>query len=122
MSGRELLIEIGCEEIPADWVAGLAKGFETAVAEGLDRERLTAETFGSHSTPRRLVVHGAGIPESQPDQVREVLGPPWRVARDAEDGWSRAAAGVARRQAFQCGVAAICRAFAMVCIAPGGYT
>lgn len=98
MSGRELLIEIGCEEIPADWVGGLAEGFATAVSEGLDRERLTAETIGSHGTARRLVVHGAGIPESQPDQVREVLGPPWRVARDEGGGWSRAAAGFARRQ------------------------
>jgi len=101
MSGRELLIEIGCEEIPADWVAGLAQGFETAVAEGLDRERLTAETIGSHSTARRPVVHGAGIPESQPDQVQEVLGPPWRVARDEGGGWSRAAAGFARRQGIE---------------------
>ncbi|MDE2658948.1 MAG: glycine--tRNA ligase subunit beta [Acidobacteriota bacterium] len=101
MSGRKLLIEIGCEEIPADWVAGLAKGFETAVAEGLDRQRLTADTIGSHSTARRLVVHGAGIPESQPDEVREVLGPPWRVARDAGGGWSRAAAGFARRQGIE---------------------
>ncbi|MYH20971.1 MAG: glycine--tRNA ligase subunit beta [Acidobacteria bacterium] len=101
MSGRELLIEIGCEEIPADWVAGLAQGFETAVTEGLDRERLTAETIGSHSTARRLVVHGAGIPESQPDQVQEVLGPPWRVARDEGGGWSRAAAGFARRQGIE---------------------
>ena len=101
MSGRELLIEIGCEEIPADWVAGLTKGFETAVAEGLDRKRLTAEAIGSHSTARRLVVHGAGIPESQPDQVREVLGPPWRVARDESGGWSRAAAGFARRQGIE---------------------
>ena len=62
MSGQELLIEVGCEEIPADWVEGLAKGFETAVAGGLDRERLTAATVGSHGTARRLVVHGAGVP------------------------------------------------------------
>ena len=101
MSGKELLIEIGCEEIPADWVAALAKGFATAVAESLDRERLTAGTIGSHGTARRLVVHGAGIPESQPDQVREVLGPPWRVARDEDGGWSRAAAGFARRQGIE---------------------
>ena len=101
MSGRELLIEIGCEEIPAEWVAGLAKGFETAVAAGLDRERLAAETVSSCSTARRLVVHGAGIPESQPDEVREVLGPPWRVARDKDGRWSKAAAGFARRQGIE---------------------
>lgn len=101
MSGRELLIEIGCEEIPADWVAGLAKELETAVSGGLDRERLTADTIAFHATARRLVVHGAGIPESQPPQVREVLGPPWRVARDEGGRWSRAATGFARKQGIE---------------------
>lgn len=101
MSGRELLIEIGCEEIPADWVAGLAKEFETAISGGLDRERLTAATIASHSTARRLVVHASGIPETQPHQVREVLGPPWRVARDEGGRWSRAATGFARKQGIE---------------------
>lgn len=98
MSGRELLIEIGCEEIPADWVEGLAGELGKAIADGLDGERLPAAEIGAHSTLRRLVVHGAGVPASQEDQVREVLGPPWRLARDSEGGWTPAAAGFARRQ------------------------
>ena len=101
MSGRELLIEIGCEEIPADWVDGLAQEFATAVSGGLARERLTADNIAPYGTARRLVVHGAGIPESQPDEVREILGPPWRVAKDGDGGWSRAAAGFARRQGIE---------------------
>ena len=98
MSGKELLIEIGCEEIPADWVESLAKGFAAGVSEGLERERLTTEAIRPHSTARRLVVEGTGIPEAQEDEVREALGPPWRLARDSEGAWSRAAAGFARRQ------------------------
>jgi glycyl-tRNA synthetase beta chain len=101
MSGRELLIEIGCEEIPADWVAGLAKGFEAAVGASLDRERLAADAISSHGASRRLVFHGAGVPESQPDQVQEILGPPWRVAQDPDGGWTRAAVGFARRQGIE---------------------
>ena len=103
MNGKELLIEIGCEEIPADWVEGLAKGFAAGVSEGLERERLAPEAVRPHSTARRLVIHGAGVPESQEDEVREVLGPPWRLARDADGGWSRAAAGFARRQGLEQG-------------------
>lgn len=98
MSAKELLIEIGCEEIPADWVDDLAEEFTQALSDGLASERLAARAVASHSTLRRLVVHGAGVPESQEDEVREVLGPPWRLARDPDGGWSRAASGFARRQ------------------------
>ena len=98
MSGKELLIEIGCEEIPADWVEALAAEFATAVAGGLEKERLGAAEIGPRHTLRRLVVHGTGVPDSQEDEVRDVLGPPWRLAKDPEGGWSRAAAGFARRQ------------------------
>lgn len=98
MSGRELLIEIGCEEIPADWVDGLARGFRKAISDGLEKERLVVAEIASRSTLRRLVVHATAVPGSQEDEVREVLGPPWRLAKDSEGGWSRAAAGFARRQ------------------------
>ncbi len=101
MSGKQLLIEIGCEEIPAGWVEGLAKGFAARFSEGLERERLAPEAIGSHSTARRLVIYAAGVPEAQEDQVREALGPPWRLAKDAEGRWSRAATGFARRQKIE---------------------
>ncbi len=101
MSGKQLLIEIGCEEIPADWVEGLAAEFAKAVSAGFKKERLGAAEIGSHSTLRRLVVHATGVPGSQEDEVRDVLGPPWRLAKDPEGGWSRAAAGFARRQGIE---------------------
>ncbi len=101
MSAKELLIEIGCEEIPAAWVEDLAEQFARAISKGFDRERLVVETVRPHSTARRLVVHGAGLADSQEDQVRDVLGPPWRLAKDREGDWSRAAAGFARRQGIE---------------------
>ena len=101
MSGKELLIEIGCEEIPADWVEGLAAEFAQAVSGGLEKERLGAAEIAPHSTLRRLVVHATGVPGSQEDEVRDVLGPPWRLAKDPGGGWSRAAAGFARRQGLE---------------------
>ncbi len=101
MSGKELLIEIGCEEIPAGWVDGLAREFAAAIKKGLERERLAATEVTGHSTLRRLVVHGVGVQESQEDEVRDVMGPPWRLAKDPEGKWSRAAAGFARRQGIE---------------------
>ena len=101
MSRKQLLIEIGCEEIPADWVEGLAAEFARAVSNGLERERLGAAEIAPRSTLRRLVVHATGVPGSQEDEVRDVLGPPWRLAKEPGGGWSRAAAGFARRQGLE---------------------
>ena len=89
MSGKDLLIEIGCEEIPADWVEGLTTEFGAAIAAGLQEARLGARAVASCGTLRRLVAHAAGVPESQEDEVREALGPPWRLAKDPGGSWSR---------------------------------
>ena len=60
---RELLLEIGCEELPASWLPGLTNQIGEAVIAQLRAQRLApeapAETF---STPRRLTVRIARIP------------------------------------------------------------
>ena len=52
---RELLLEIGCEELPASWLPGLTQQLGEVVLAQLRERRLPAdspaETF---STPRRL--------------------------------------------------------------------
>ena len=67
---RELLIEIGTEELPAGWLPGLTAQFGARVEARLAEERLAVaapvETF---STPRRLVVRAAAGPRA-PDRLR----------------------------------------------------
>jgi glycyl-tRNA synthetase beta chain len=95
---RELLIEIGCEEIPASWLPGLT----AQVGELLDRQlkafRLTtggrAEAF---STPRRLAVRVAKLAERQTDLEELVTGPPVSAAFGADGQPTPAAAGFARK-------------------------
>ena len=74
---RELLLEIGCEELPASWLPGLTNQIGEAVIAQLRAQRLApeapAETF---STPRRLTVRIARIPERQTDLEELVNGPP----------------------------------------------
>ena len=74
---RELLLEIGCEELPASWLPGLTNQIGEVVVAQLREHRLPpeapAETF---STPRRLTVRVARIPERQTDLEELVNGPP----------------------------------------------
>ncbi|MBV8475995.1 MAG: glycine--tRNA ligase subunit beta, partial [Acidobacteria bacterium] len=86
----DLLLEIGCEEIPARMIdAGISQLCER-VRDLLVRERLTANAISRFETPRRLAVLAEGIPEKQPDITEAVSGPSVKVAY--QDGQPTAAA------------------------------
>ncbi|MFB3854512.1 MAG: glycine--tRNA ligase subunit beta [Vicinamibacterales bacterium] len=99
---RELLIEIGCEEIPASWLPSLTRQIGEHLAARLVANRLRpdapVETF---STPRRLVAVVSRVPERQTDLEELLMGPPVSAAWDATGGPSPAAAGFARRHGVE---------------------
>jgi glycyl-tRNA synthetase beta chain len=99
---RELLIEIGTEELPASWLPGLTTAFGAALEASLRSARLTAdapvETF---STPRRLTARFARVSERQPDREEVVTGPPVTAAFDASGAATPAAEGFARKQGVE---------------------
>ena len=74
---RELLLEIGCEELPASWLPGLTNQIGEVIVAAAASRRLVpeapAETF---STPRRLTVRIARVAERQTDLEELVTGPP----------------------------------------------
>ena len=92
-----LLLEVGCEEIPARFLDDAEKGLGERVFAGLREARLLPEASGAvqglrtYSTPRRLVVHVPRVLARQADQVQELVGPPVKVAVDAEGHYTRAA-------------------------------
>ncbi len=96
---RELLIEIGCEEIPAGWLPSLTRQLGEHVASRLAANRLPpaapVETF---STPRRLTAAVARVPERQTDLEELVMGPPVAASFDEARRPTQAAVGFARRQ------------------------
>ncbi len=70
-----LLLEIGCEEIP-DWMLASALDYLSTSIGGLLREhRLGDFTLRTDATPRRLVVRGEGLLEREPDSEERVWGP-----------------------------------------------
>ena len=100
------LLEIGCEEIPARFLAEAQKGLGARL-EALLREArlLPSEAEGStactYSTPRRLVVYLPALRTCQPDQVEEIMGPPLQVAVAADGQYTRAAQSFAQRHSAQ---------------------
>jgi glycyl-tRNA synthetase beta chain len=94
----DLVLEIGCEEIPHD----LLEAGREALAEGLTRAledaRLGADPAEAHATPRRLAAIVRGIPDHQPTVEETVMGPARKVAVDAEGRPTRAGEGFARGQ------------------------
>jgi glycyl-tRNA synthetase beta chain len=93
------LLEIGTEELPADFARLALPQLERLVRQDLAALRLPIDEIHCTSTPRRLVIRATGIPERQPDLEEERKGPPGTQAWS--DGKPTAAAiGFAKR----CGV------------------
>src|SRR5262249_6446363 len=73
---RELLLELGCEELPASWLPGLTSQVGEVVMSQLKEQRLAPETpVETYSTPRRLTVRIARLAERQTDLEELVNGP-----------------------------------------------
>ena len=95
----ELLLEIGCEEIPAGMLPRAEEELRSGIEKLLTAENmadgLTVETF---SAPRRLTAWVRGLKTKQEDVVSEVTGPPKTVAYDAVGAPTRAAVSFAEKQ------------------------
>lgn len=95
-----LLLEVGVEEIPARFLAGSERSLCERLTESLRGLRLLpsdAPPVRTFSTPRRLVAYAPAILVRQPDEVVETVGPPVKVAFDAEGKPTRAAESFAER-------------------------
>ncbi|MBY6204612.1 glycine--tRNA ligase subunit beta [Halomonas denitrificans] len=95
---RELLIELGCEELPARALRGQAEGLLDGVLSGLRDAGLAADDGKARwfATPRRLSVSVADVATRQPDRVLERKGPAEQAAFDDSGQPTRAALGFAR--------------------------
>lgn len=88
---KDLLLELGTEEIPA---AELDRALAEAPARltgALQETRLAHGDVTVWGTPRRLAVRVAGVAERQPDLEEDLTGPPERVAFGADGVPTKAA-------------------------------
>src|SRR6185436_15012132 len=99
---RELLIEIGCEEIPASWLPGLTTQIGTHLEARLKELRLTPEApIETFSTPRRLTARVARVSERQTDFEELVTGPPVSAAFKPDGEATPAATGFAKKYGIE---------------------
>lgn len=102
-----LLLEVGCEEIPARFLADAERQLAERLVAVLREARLLPDGVRpgrqaqSYSTPRRLIAYIPGLRTGQPDVVEDVTGPPASVAFDAEGRPTRAAESFAAKNAVQ---------------------
>ena len=99
---RELLLEIGCEELPAGWLPHLTEQIGQRLAEQLAAFRLSTdghvETF---ATPRRLTARIAKVAERQTDLEDQVSGPAVAAAFGPDGTPTPAAIGFARKHGVE---------------------
>jgi len=84
-----LLLEIGCEEIP-DWMlAGALEYLGGAVGELLKNRQLGGDSIRTDATPRRLVVRAANVAPRQTDSEERVWGPAKNAPAAAVSGFAK---------------------------------
>ncbi len=97
MIGRDLVFEIGCEEIPARMLARALAELPGLARARLDEARLAVRELEAVGTPRRLTLVVRGLPERQPDLRERVVGPPVGAAFGKDGAPTRAAIGFAQK-------------------------
>ena len=93
---RDLVFEIGTEELPSKPLYGAIEQLSVAVPKALDDARLEYDTVRVMGSPRRLVVLVSELAERQDDAVHNHKGPAAKAAFDAEGNPTKAAVGFAR--------------------------
>src|SRR5690554_843656 len=92
---RDLLIEIGTEELTPKALRSLMNAFADGVISGLDSAGLAHGAYKAFASPRRLAVRVEGVAVSTPDQAIERKGPALQAAYDANGQPTKAALGFA---------------------------
>jgi len=94
----DFLFEIGCEEIPAGMLPSAMIELQVILEKYLSAHNLTqgspVEVYGA---PRRLAASCASVRVKQPDEIKDIQGPPKSVAYDASGKPTRAAESFAQK-------------------------
>lgn len=96
MPKRDLLIEIGVEEMPAPLVAPTAEQLKEKLVQWLSEKRIPYDKAAWYGTPRRSAVLVHGVSEQQEALDEQFRGPARRIAVDEQGDWTKAALGFAR--------------------------
>ncbi len=94
----ELLLEIGVEELPYQFISPALARLKESAEQLLAEQRLTFQTIRTLGTPRRLTLVVEGLLTQQASVMKEAMGPSKAVAFDQAGQPTRAAVGFAAGQ------------------------
>ena len=95
---KDLLLEIGTEEVPAHVMPHLLADLKRLAGDVFAERRLAYDSLRTIGTPRRTALLVTGLAERQEDISTETRGPSVAIAFDAEGKPTKAGAGFARGQ------------------------
>ena len=98
MMAKDLLLEIGTEEIPAKFMSGALEQLSNIAHKKLAELRIQHGEIQVLGTPRRLVLIVRDMAEDQTDMGSENKGPSIKIAFDGNGSPTKAAQGFARGQ------------------------
>ena len=98
-AGAELLLEIGSEELPYEFIAPALASLKEHAALLFKEARLTTGSIQTYGTPRRLVLVVEELSIHQAAVVKEAMGPSKAVAFGQDGQPTKAAIGFAAGQA-----------------------
>ncbi len=93
---KDILIEIGCEEIPAGFIGPALEGGQRYLEEELKKKRISFSEVLITGSPRRLVYKIKDVGTTQQQEEDLVLGPSEKVAFDDSGNPTKAAVGFAK--------------------------
>lgn len=94
----ELLLEVGCEELPASSVRTACSDLQGAILARLAARGIAAGDSTVYGTPRRLIVSISDVVARQPDEEKVVRGPSAQAAFEPDGRPSKALEGFCRGQ------------------------
>jgi glycyl-tRNA synthetase beta chain len=97
-TATELLLEIGVEELPCQFISPALAALKDLAEQMLKAQRLPFESARTLGTPRRLTLVIEGLATRQVSMVKEAMGPSKAVAFDQAGQPTKAAIGFAAGQ------------------------
>ena len=93
---KDLLFEIGAEEIPAGFMPNILGQLKTLAETKLNDAHLPFESIATYGTPRRLALIVKGLGDTSAEISERHKGPSASIAYDADGNTTKAAIGFAR--------------------------
>lgn len=94
----ELLLELGCEELPERFLQSISNQLKHDFSKMLTETSVSFGSIEGYSTPRRLIIYVKEVAGSQPEKSELITGPPYSACFDGSGNPTKALEGFARKR------------------------